>query len=168
MNITGSGSTNVAIVKKLLTRKKSWNTTLLSILKLVLRLCLCHHYPNPQVSNNDSYLIYLKILCFTVSLFIGGQPKLFSGQPKPGIGIGNWNQCPISVRISNRTNPFFGQIFFSYFSPFFRLLFHFLGGYKFWKALIFGIKFYFRGPFMMEKIPNTQWPAQSGKLPTQV
>ena len=100
MNITGSGSTNVAIVKKLLTRKKSWNTTLLSILKLVLRLCLCHHYPNPQVSNNDSYLIYyLKILCLTVSLFIGAQPKLFSVQPKPVIGIGNWNQCPISVSV---------------------------------------------------------------------
>ena len=99
MNITGSGSTNVAIVKKLLTRKKSWNTTLLSILKLVLRLCLCHHYPNLQVSNNDSYLIYLKILCFTVSLFIGAQPKLFSVQPKPVIGIGNWNQCPISLSV---------------------------------------------------------------------
>ena len=58
MNITGSGSTNVAIVKKHLTRKKSWNTTLLSILKLVLRQCLCHHYPNPQVSNNDSYITF--------------------------------------------------------------------------------------------------------------
>ena len=117
MNITGSGSTNVAIVKKLLTRKKSWNTTLLSILKLVLRLCLCHHYPNPQVSNNDSYLIYyLKILCLTVSLFIGAQPKLFSVQPKPGIGIGNWNQCPISLKVMRLRFFFYSEKKFEIFS----------------------------------------------------
>ena len=90
--------------------------------------------------------------------------------PKAGFGIRNRNQGPILVSVSEPKLFFPKPKLFPIFSNFV-MFFLFLVGYEFLKAwnwtllfknnlkisLIFGSKFGFRGPFMMEIIPHSNF-----------
>ena len=76
------------------------------------------------------------------------------------VGIGNRNQSPISVLVSELKSFSKTKTFTFKFFSFFPLL---SWGYEFlkawslkmiWKYLKFGSKFGFKGPFVMEKIPH--------------